>query len=386
MTQTGPFQGVRILDLSTMIAAPWAAGILADQGAEVIKVEEPSRGDAMRHVGHRAGDVSAPFFMANRGKRGLALDLREPRGRDALLRLAATADVLLHNSRPGVMERLGLGYDDVRKVREDIIYVSVTGFGDKGPLARKAAYDPIMQAFAGMASAQGLAGGEPALIRSIVSDKVTALMTAQAISAALYACKDGRGGQQVQVSMLAATAAFQWVELAGADAFVSPEVAPAPSPVERYRLYRFADGWAAVSAAADAAWLAMMRAFGVAEAENPRLQTFAGRMQNAEAAKHAMAAFQVRIAATPLAEGIARLEAMDVPCAPVQSLAELAAHPGVAEAEVFVETDDPVVGRVRQVRPPARFSATPAAVAGPAPRLGEHTAEVLAEIGLDGSL
>ena len=383
MASRGPLDGVRVLDLSAMIAGPWSAGILADQGADVIKIEEPTRGDAMRYTGSRKNDIGCPFFMANRGKRSVALDLRKPEGKEALKRLAATADVLLHSNRPGVMERLGLGYDELRAVRENIIYVSISGFGETGSLAMKGAYDPIIQSFTGIAAQQGQGSDQPALLRTIVCDKVTALMAAQAISSALYARSQGRGGQHVQVSLLAASAAFAWLELTRDEAFLGPGFEIVANPVEGYRLYRFADGWASVAAAGDRPFLDMLRAFGVEDVDDPRLQTFADRMKHHDVTAHAMEAWQQKIAAVPLKEGIARLEALDIPCAPVNSLAELAAHPGVAEAGIFQETDYPGFGRVREVKPPARFSDTPAGIAGPAPSLGEHTASVLAEVGID---
>ena len=383
MAGNGPLDGVRILDLSTMIAGPWSAGILADQGADVIKIEEPTRGDVMRYTGSRKNDIGCPFYMANRGKRSVALDLRKREGVEALKKLVVTADVILHSNRPGVMERLGLGYDDLRAVRDDIIYVSISGFGQTGSLSAKGAYDPIIQAFTGIAAQQGQDSGQPALLRTIVCDKVTALMVAQAVSAALYARAQGRGGQQVHVSLLAASAAFAWLELTRDEAFLGPEFEILPTPVEGYRLYRFADGWAAVAPGGDRPFLDMLRAFGVDDVDDPRLQTFADRMKHPDATARVLGVWQEKISAIPLKEGIARLEALDVPCAPVNSLAELAAHPGVVEAGIFQETDYPGFGRVREVKPPARFSHTSTQPPGPAPSLGQHTESVLGEIGVD---
>jgi crotonobetainyl-CoA:carnitine CoA-transferase CaiB-like acyl-CoA transferase len=366
-----------------MIAGPWACGILADQGAEVIKIEEPTRGDLMRHAGSRKKDISSAFHMANRGKRGVALDLRRAEGIAALRRLIETADVLLHNNRPGVMERLGLGYDDVRAVRGDIIYVSISAYGESGPLSRQGAYDPIMQCFTGMAWFQGKPAGEPALVRMIICDKVTALMAAQAIAAALYARRDGRGGQELHVSMLAASAAFNWVELCRDEALLDPDVELKPAPVESYRLYRFADGWASVTANGDEAFLKMLELFGVEGVDDPRLRTFASRLQHPDATERAMKAWEARIADVPIEQGIAMLRAIDIPCSAAMTLDELAAHPQAVAADIFMETDYPGVGRVREVRPPVRFSVTPARVAGPAPSLGEHSREVLNAVGVD---
>ncbi len=382
MNQQPAFHGVRILDLCTTIAGPWAAGILADQGADVIKVEEPTRGDGLRLSGTSMNGISCVFHMANRGKRSIALDLKRPEGIETLKQLIKTADVFLHNARPGVMERLGLGYAAVRAVREDIIYVSISGFGEQGPLAAKPAYDPVIQCYAGIAWLQGEERSKPELLRNLVCDKVTALMAAQAISAALYARKDGRGGQEVRLSMLAAAAAFTWLEMSVHEAFLDPGARFGPSPADACHLYRFADGWANVVPNSDQAFLDMCRAFGV-EIEDARLETFMGRMQNPELLAQVIAAWETETVKVPLAEGIARLQALDVPCAPVLTLTDLANHPQARESDLFLETDYPRLGRVREVRPPAQFSATPARVSGPAPALGQDTESVLREIGID---
>jgi crotonobetainyl-CoA:carnitine CoA-transferase CaiB-like acyl-CoA transferase len=377
-----PFDGVRVLDLCTTIAGPWAAGILADQGADVIKVEEPTRGDGLRHSGTTKDGISCVFHMANRGKRSIALDLKRPEGVETLKHLIKTADVFMHNTRPGVMERLGLGYDAVRAVRADIIYASISGFGERGPMAQRPAYDPVIQCYAGMAWLQGEERGKPELLRNLVCDKVTALMAAQAISAALYARKDGRGGQHVRLSMLAAAAAFTWLEMSVHEAFLDPDARFGPSPADACHLYRFADGWANVVPNSDQAFLSMCGAFGV-QVDDPRLHTFIGRVQNPELMARVMAAWEMQTVQVPLKDGIARLEALDIPCAPVLTLTELANHPHVEETGIFMETDYPGLGRVREVRPPAEFSQTPSRVRDRAPALGHDTDSLLRELGLD---
>jgi crotonobetainyl-CoA:carnitine CoA-transferase CaiB-like acyl-CoA transferase len=221
------------------------------------------------------------------------------------------------------------------------------------------------------------------LLRTIISDKVTALTAAQAISSALYARKNGRGGQQVHVSMLAATAAFSWVDMCRDEAFLDPDVDILPLPTESYRLYRFADGWATVAPAADGVFVSMLRAFGVEDTDDPRIQTLANRMKYPEVAARAMELWQAKIANIPLKEGIARLEAIDVPCAPSLTLAELAMHPHVVETGVFIETEYPGLGLVRETRPAAHFSGTPEQIGGAAPSRGQHTASVLSAAGID---
>jgi crotonobetainyl-CoA:carnitine CoA-transferase CaiB-like acyl-CoA transferase len=382
MTAKPPFHGVRIIDLSTTIAGPLAATILADQGADVIKVEEPTLGDRLRYQGSSKNGISNVFHMANRGKRSIALDLKKPEGIAVLKQLAATADVFMHNTRPGVMERLGVGYEQIRAVKEDIVYVAISGFGDEGPLAQAAAYDPVIQSFTGFASLQA-GNGDASLVRNLVCDKITALNAAQAISAALYARKNGQGGQLVRLSMIGAAAHFLWVEMAKTQALLDQDVKVAPTPAETCRLYRFADGWGNVTPASDGAFVNMCRAFEVKEIEDERLHTFVGRMSHPDLTAGAMAAWERAAAKMPLKEAMARLEAADVPCAPVMSMDEFAAHPHVVETGIFAETQHPLAGRIREARPPAKFSKTPARIGGPTPALGQDTESVLAEIGAD---
>ena len=199
----GPLSGYRIIDLTTMISGPFATMMLGDQGAEVIKVEAPGHGDHVRSGGHRSGGLAANFLNNNRNKRSIAIDLKSAGGRDVLLRMAASADVFVQNFRPGVVERLGVGEADVRAVRPDIVYVSLSGFGENGPYAAKPTYDPIIQALSGLASVQGGSDDNPPrLVRTIVPDKVTAVTAAQAITAALLARAKSGEGQHVRLSML----------------------------------------------------------------------------------------------------------------------------------------------------------------------------------------
>ncbi|MEL6220629.1 MAG: CoA transferase, partial [Pseudomonadota bacterium] len=204
---SGPLAGVRVVDLTTMIAGPLATCILADQGAEVIKIEHPRGGDHSRQVADRRGGFSASFLHNNRGKRSVTLDLKSPRGREAVLRIAASADVFVQNFRPGVVERLGLDEPAVRAVRPDIIYASIAGFGFEGPMAKRPVYDPLIQALSGLASVQG-AGGRPRLVRTILPDKVTAIQASQAITAALFARARSGEGQHLRLSMLDTITAF----------------------------------------------------------------------------------------------------------------------------------------------------------------------------------
>src|SRR6201995_2282462 len=208
---SGPLQGYRVIDLTSMVSGPSATMLLADQGADVIKVENPQGGDHTRTAANRRGGFSASFLNNNRNKRSVVLDLKSPSGTDALKRLIATADVFVQNFRTGVIDRMGFGEAEVRSLRPDIIYVSISGFGEKGPYAQKPVYDPLIQALSGLASIQGGSDqARPRLVRTIVPDKLTGVVAAQAISAALLARERTGQGQHVRLSMLDAVVAFLW--------------------------------------------------------------------------------------------------------------------------------------------------------------------------------
>ena len=221
----GPLDGIRIIDLTGMLAGPWATMILGDQGADVIKVEPPGRGDYTRSLGNRSGGLSASFLNLNRSKRSVAIDLKIEAGRELLLDMAKGADVLVQNFRPGVVDRLGVGEADVRAVSPDIVYVSISGFGEKGPYAGKPTYDPVIQALSGLTTVQaGSDEARPRLIRTVLPDKLTAITASQAIVAALFA-REGTGqAQHVRLSMFDAVLAFLWASDMGGQTFVDKQV------------------------------------------------------------------------------------------------------------------------------------------------------------------
>src|SRR6185295_15977753 len=226
MTQPpGPLDGIRIVDLTSMLSGPWATMILADQGADVIKVEEPRLGDHTRAYGNRRNGFSASFLNLNRNKRSIAIDLKTARGVDLLMRLCKTADVVVQNFRPGVVERLGIDEAAIRTVAPNIVYVSINGFGEKGPYAHKPVYDPIVQAFSGLTTVQaGADDRRPRLIRTVLPDKLTAVTAAQASAAALVGRLRTGKGQHVRLAMLDAVLAFLWASDMGAQTYVGERV------------------------------------------------------------------------------------------------------------------------------------------------------------------
>src|SRR5271166_2079583 len=376
----GPLFGYRIVDLTSNVAGPLATMILADQGADVIKVEAPDGGDATRGGADRRGEFSASFLNYNRNKRSIVLDLKMAAGREALLRLAAGGDVFVQNFRPGVADRLGVGEEAVRAVSPRIVYVSISGFGEKGPYAEKPAYDPVIQGFSGLATVQaGSDEARPRLLRTILPDKLTAITASQAITAALLARERTGEGQHVRLSMLEAVLAFLWSSDMGGQTFVGDEPARQEAATAFDLIYETADGYMTVAALTDRQWAGLAQ---VAERpewlEDERFKTSALRQKNIDAR---LQLTQEALLTRTAAEWLERLTAAGVPCAPVLTRNELIRHPQVREIGIVVETDHPAAGRLRQARSAARFSRTPPEIRRGAPRLGEHTREILVELG-----
>ncbi|MCM2561248.1 CoA transferase [Lutimaribacter sp. EGI FJ00015] len=383
---SGPLHGFRVIDLTTMISGPLATMTLADQGAEVIKIEHPEGGDHSRQVTGRRGGFTASFLNNNRGKKSVTLNLKDPRGVEAALRLCESADVFVQNFRPGVAEeRIGLGEEAVRAVRPDIVYASIAGFGFDGDWARKPVYDPLIQALSGLASVQGGAdAARPRLVRTILPDKLTAIQTAQAITASLLARTRTGEGSHVQISMLDTVLAFLWSSDMAGYTFVGDELRPATgddaqSFVEL--IYQTADGWMAVSAHTDSTWKGLSAAVGrPGWLEDPRFATVAAREENKPAR---LALTQEALLEDTTENWMRRLGEHDVPCAPVLTRDQVYSHPQARANGAVIEQDHPQAGRIRQARTPARFSATPPEAPKPARRLGEDTRAVLAQAGYD---
>jgi len=378
----GALDGVRIVDLTSMISGPLATMLLGDQGADVIKVENPDGGDYVRRAANRRGDFSAGFLNNNRNKRSLALDLKDARGRALLFELVVTADVFVQNFRPGVAERLGIGEAAVRTLRPDIVYVSIAGFGFEGPFAERPVYDPLIQALSGLASVQaGSDEARPRLVRTIVPDKVSALTTAQAITAALFARARTGEGQHVRVAMLDAVVAFLWHSDMGAQTFIGDELPQQQAASFIDLIYETAAGYISVAVMSDREWRALTRALDTPHwLDDPRFATPALRDRNIDARLNLI---QDALRARPADEWLARLEAEGVPCAPVLTRNAMLSHAQIGANAIIEEYAHPDAGRLRQARPAARFSATPSGVRRGAPRLGEHTSEILTELGVD---
>lgn len=378
---TGPLHGFRIVDLTSMVSGPSATMLLADQGADVIKIENPAGGDHTRASANTQNGFSANFLNNNRSKRSVALNLKDADAKRALLRLCAGADVFVQNFRPGVADRMGLGEDAVRAVAPSIVYASICGFGDNGPYVAKPVYDPLVQALSGLASVQAGADSErPRLVRTILPDKLTGIVAAQAITAALLSRERTGKGQHIRLSMLDAIIAFLWGSDMGSQTFVDNPFPQQEAASFIDLIYETADGHISVAVMNDREWTALTRVFGTPEwLDDPRFRTAALRQENIDAR---LQLTQDVLRTGTSADWLARLEAEDVPCAPVLTRSEAIRHPQAAANGIVIETDHPDAGRLRQARPAARFSATPVEIRGGGPPLGAHTAEVLAEAGL----
>jgi crotonobetainyl-CoA:carnitine CoA-transferase CaiB-like acyl-CoA transferase len=375
----GPLHGYRIVDLTSNVSGPLATMILADQGADVIKVENPDGGDATRAASNRRNGLSASFLNTNRNKRSVALDLRDPAAKQALLRLVATADVFIQNFRPGVAERMGFGEEALREVKPDIVYVSISGFGETGPYAGKPVYDPIVQAMSGLATIQAGSDSErPRLVRTILPDKLTAVTASQAITAALLARERTGQGQHVRLSMLDAVIAFLWASDMGGQTFADePPRQEAASRIDL--IYETATDYITAAVQTDRQWLGLTRALEKPEwLDDRRFRTPALRQENVDAR---LAMTQAVLKTRPAAEWLEVLTREDVPCAPVLTRSALIQHPQVQANRIVVETEHEKAGHLRQARPAARFSVTPAGIRHGAPELGQHTDTVLSELG-----
>ena len=380
----GPLRGVRILDLTTMASGPWASSILGDQGADVIKVEAPGKGDLLRHIGTMRGGLSAVFNVLNRSKRSVVIDLSTTRGVGLLLQLAAQADVVMQNFRPGVAERMGIGPARLCAAHPQLIYISISGYGEDGPLANRPVYDSVMQAHSGAAASQAdPVTGEPRFVQNMMCDKGTALVASQAITAALFARARGDGGQHLRLSMLHATIAYLWPDVMQQMTYLEPAADEKAAPARRPTLptiRRTADGFVTFTAIGDDEFVRLTRALGRPDLQlDDRFNEAGARARNA-----ALLAAETNpiVRRMSTADLTARLEAEQVPHAVVNTLESLLEDPQVRATGVLEESVHPSAGRQLQPTPPIRFEATPSGVQRPAPMLGEHTREVLAELGL----
>jgi len=376
----GPLSGIRVVDFSAVISGPLATMLLGDQGAEVVKVEAPGRADLLRKEWYSRGGLSSLFANVNRGKRSIVVDLRDARGLAVARALVRRADVVVENFRPGVAERLGIGPADLHALNPRLVYCRVTGYGPGGPWSGRRAYDPVIQAMTGYVAVQKNPEVPiPDLVRNTVVDKAAAYTAAQAITAALFARERGAGGQTLSVPMLDAGLAFFWPDGMMKHTLLGDGVREGPALYERYRLTETRDGHVVMWAGGDHEWHAVFRALGREDlCEDERFATGRARVTHDEELGRIL---YDEFRKWTTAEIVQRMEAADAPGGPVLELDEIADHPQLRHNDAVYEAEHPRAGRLRQCRPASRFSATAAATRSPAPLLGEHSDEILAELG-----
>jgi crotonobetainyl-CoA:carnitine CoA-transferase CaiB-like acyl-CoA transferase len=383
----GPLAGLKVIDLSHVMAGPTCSMLLADMGADVIKVEKlPGGDDSRRMVPPTVAEESAAFLIMNRNKRGIAVDLKKEAGRTVLSSLLQNADVLIENYRRGTMERMGFGYDALHELNPRLVYCSISGFGRTGPYADRGGFDLVTQGMSGLMSITGEGPGSPPVkMGAPVTDITAGILACVGVLAALHSRSSTGLGQMVDTSLFEAGIVHTYWQSA-----ICFATGHAPGPMGTahplnapYQAFPSADGWITVGAANQGNWLRLIEVLGAPETgpklnEDPRFATNADRMRNLPALQAALTPlFKVRTSA----DWLRRLEEAGVPAGPVLDVAQMHADPQALAREMIVETTHPVAGRVASLGLPIKFSETPGAVRRAAPVLGQHTREVLRELG-----
>jgi len=373
-----PLAGIKVVEFSTMITASLATMMFAQQGADVIKVEPPGIGDPMRWLGSQKDGISGLFHNCNQAKRSITLDLKSAEDVAHARQLCLEADVVIHNYRPGVMDRLGLGSAALREEKPQLIYCAITGFGHEGPLSGRPAYDHVMQAMAGFMTLQGYPDNF-AYVKTLICDKITAYTAAQAITAALFARERGAGGQHIDLSMLESCIAFLWPDGGMHLTLQADDVTHGAPFADYYQLpLRSTDGAIAYAAMTDDHWAAIFDIVG-----RPDLKTVEKYQGMANRSIHMAELASIIAAQNPdltSAEMVAGLAEHDVPAAPCLALEDLPTHQQAIAIGIFEQAEHPLLGTVRHVTAPARFGGTKLAPCGPSPALGEHSEAIRAEL------
>ena len=382
--KSGPLSGMRVIELAHIMAGPVCGLMLADMGADVIKVEKPTGDDSRRFVPPEIGGEAAAYMMMNRNKRGISLNLKDPVAVEILRKLLADADVVIENYRKGTMEKLGLSYEDLAAVNPRLVYCEISGFGRTGPYADRGGFDLIAQGMSGLMSITGEGPGRPPVkVAAPISDINAGILGAMGVSAAYAnALQTGRG-QKVDTSLFeAAIVQTYWqsaIALATGD---KPEPLGSAHPLNApYQAFQTSDGWINVGAANQANWLRFLDVIGAPELnDDPRFCSNADRMRNLPALIEILNGY---LAKDTTENWLDRMEKAHLPAGPVNDILEMHADPQARAREMIVEVDHATAGKVETIGHPVKFSRTPAKVAQAAPLLGQHSREVLAEIGYD---
>ena len=385
-TAEKPLAGLKVIEMSTMITCAYSAMMLRSQGAEVIKVEPVKAGDPMRYVGSQKNNQSALFHNCNRGKRSLAIDLKHENGVEAVKRLAAEADIFVNNYRPGVMDSLGIGSDVVRKINPRLINISVTGFGTVGPMAKRPAYDHVIQGISGLTGLQGGDFADPQtpqydFVKMLICDKVTAYTVAQAATAALVARASTGEGQHIDISMLHACLAFLWPDAMMSHTLHDDDVLEMAPLSESYQILNMKDGSIACTALTDGHWFAILELLKREDLKtDPRFATMPGRMANLP---EIMSFVKSEVTNLTLAEVQTAFEAADIPSAQCETRASVSSNEqvqAIGALETYVTEN---MGKLTAPTPPVLFAGKATSLAEPSPRHGEHSRAIMAELGFD---
>ena len=375
-----PLKGIRVIELSTMVTASLATMMMAAQGAEVIKVEPVGIGDPMRFIGSQKQGISALFSNCNRGKRALAVNLKDPRGQEMVQRLSAQADVLVHNYRLGVMDKLNLGSERLRAENPSLIYMAITGFGKVGPKKHDPAYDHVIQALSGYTGVQADAAG-PQFMNTLVADKITAYTACQGITAALLARASTGEGQHIDLSMLQSCLFFLWPDGMMNETLLADDVTEFAPMADYYRTSKTADGFISIAAATDDHWRGVADVVGRPEImEDPRFNSLFARSANVAALlQESEGAFEH----LTTADALAALKAKDVPCAQCLLPAEVVDNDQVKAVGALGQQEHPILGALRTAMPPVQFGGEQGDIDLPSPAHGQHSSEIAAELGFD---
>lgn len=382
-----PLSGFRVLDLTRFLSGPYATMVLAELGADVIKVEQPQTGDDSRTMSPRRNGESYPFGMPNRSKRSLSIDLKDPRGKELFLRLIEDADLVIENFRPGVADRLGIGYQDLRAIRGDILYCSISGFGQTGPYRMRPGFDIMAQGCTGLMRMTGEGGGRPAKVGIAINDIAAGATAIYSILGAEMLRRQTGRGQYIDISLV--DAGLAWTVWESGAYFASGEIPQATGTRHRhmapYQAYRTSDGYVTIGAANDRLWgrLASQALNRPEWLTDERFATSDARAANVQALETEIETITVTRSTE---EWIEIIDAVGVPCGPVLTYDKALQDPNVVAREMIVEVEHPVIGTMRTIGPPTKFSDMDFAVRGPAPWLGQHTAEVLRDAGVDENL
>ena len=382
---SAPLEGIRVVEMTSVVLGPYACQMLGDLGADVIKIEPPG-GDTNRNLGphrnHR--DMGSLYLTCNRNKRSVALDLKSARGRNAALDIIKTADVVVHNFRPQAMQRLGLDYPAVQAVNPQVVYCATYGYSRKGPYGNKGALDDSIQAASGIAVLQSMVEGEPRYLPTIIADKTTAMVVVQSVLAALFHRERSGEGQEIEVPMFESMVSFVMTEHLWGQTFEPPigTAGYVRLMAKHRRPYKTRDGqYLAVLPYWDNHWRTFCELAGRPEmAEDERFIDMATRLQNINESYRVTGEI---IASRDRADWLALLGETNVPMMVVNSLDDLIDDPHLVESGFWQEAEHPTEGRIRMSSPPMNFGRTPASIRAMAPRLGEHSQEILREAGLD---